>query len=353
MPSIKTPNSNPSSKKILIIRFSSFGDIIQILPTIDLLSNQGHKVDFLTKKEFKHCIEIHPSLSEKIYFDKNKSLFSELRKINALLLQKRYDYIYDAHNNLRTFLIRGFSFWIRTYGCLRWKKLCWIRRSKNRFRRFLFFNLKFKSLFKFPYIAAHHYIYPLKNQFPLSPHDLKLLNPNPKYLENIQDDQSLKFNLPSNFICLAPSAAWPLKRWPLEFFQKLTKVHPEVSFVVIGGPQDEFAKALKGQNITNLVGDLDWSQTGWVLKHSQALISGDTGVLHWADYMGTPCIGIFGPTAFGHTFRKTSYILNLKLPCSPCSKDGRGDCKIKVTQKCLTHIQPEDVSLKLKEMKLL
>lgn len=387
-------------KRILIIRLSSFGDIIQTLPTVDLLSKEGYQVDFLTKKEFNPCIEIHPFLSEVISFDKNKGLIFELRKINHLLLEKRYDFIYDAHNNLRTLLIRGFSFGIRIYAHLRWRKLHWIYRPKYRLRRFLFFSLKVRSLFDSPYVAARSFISPLQGKIfrtpqisknvtvppenkemktrqppeekmhgtfirkesderSTSPRWLrgkpgpKFLGPNSKYIKNIPEDQNLTSTLPPNFICLAPSAAWPLKRWPIKAFQRFTEIHPKTAFIVIGGPQDQFAQSLKGSNITNLVGLLSWAQTGFILKCSQALVSADTGVLHWADYIGTPCIGILGPTAFGETFRKTSHILNLKLPCSPCSKDGRGSCKIKETQKCLTHIRPEDVSRKLKSMGLL
>lgn len=345
------------TKKILIIRLSSFGDIIQTLPLIDAIKTQypGQKVevDFLTKPEFKHSLEPHPDLHQVYYFDKKKGLLSQLREFNRQIQGVDYDYIYDAHNNLRSLLLRIFSLgWRWGHRLLSsGKKNSWIQRTKYRFKRFLFFKLRKKDVFEHPMIAAQSFITPLNktkefNRLEL-PREVNL-----KYVNHFETLIYNKAKLPKEFVVLAPSAAWPLKRWPTEYFQKLAELLPEVYFVVIGGPTDDFALEIQSSNVLNLVGKANWTDTGHILAKAQGLVSADTGVLHWSDYMGRPTIGILGPTAFGRPFRDSTSIMDLELNCSPCTKDGRGQCKIKETKKCLVDITPEMVAHKIRAKRM-
>ncbi len=333
-----------TSKKILILRFSSFGDIIQTLATVDVLHEHKFKIDYFTKSEFKHCIEYHPNIQNKYYFSKKNSFFSELKKFRSIIKENNYDVIYDAHNNIRTHLLKLMTLDLRLLLNLKNKKVSWICRPKYRFKRLLYFKFKKRDVFQNPMIAAESFLRPLiENKVLRNSSISKELNQH--YIQNILNSETQKnINLNKPFVVLAPSAAWPLKRWPTEYYQQLIQLKPNNNFVILGGPDDDFAKQIQGDNVLNLVGELNWVQTGQVIAQCHALVAADTGVLHWSDYMGRPTIGILGPTAFGQPFRTSTTVLNKKLACSPCSKDGRGHCKIPETQKCLKDITPQQVS---------
>ncbi len=330
------------AKKILILRLSSFGDIIQTLPCVDALAAESYDVDFLTKKAFLAPLKAHPQIRQIYTFEtQGSSLWQELRKVKDLIRTQEYDCIYDAHNNLRSTLILISTFFLRLRLRLFSGKALTVRRPKSRFKRFLLFKLRIDR-FPLPFVSADSFLNPLiKNKVLTQNPQAQKLPVNDTYNQNIL--KASAFTHPRPYICLAPSAAWPLKRWPLTHFQSLMDSMPDWDFIVIGGAEDTFTHELQTPRLTNTIGQLSWADTGKAIKEARALVSADTGVLHWADYMGVPSVGLLGPTAFGVPFRKSTTIMNLNLSCSPCTKDGRGQCKIKETQKCLKEIYPHNV----------
>lgn len=347
---LRTMSDTESLKRILILRLSSFGDIIQVLPTIDLLQQQQFQIDFYTKPEFKYCVEPHKGIHQVYYFNKKNSLWNEVLEFRKILKTNSYDYVYDAHSNNRTYLLRLFTLDLRCLAVFG-QKLKWIRRPKFRLRRLLYFKFKRRSVFPNPLIAAESFLRPLIKNHVLTPTQL-LKSLNTEYNHYLENSVTLKkvSNPPQPYTVLAPSAAWPLKRWPTEYFKSLITLKPKHHFVILGGPDDDFAHELQGENVTNLVGQVNWLETGHIIAKSQALIAADTGVLHWSDYMGRPTIGLLGPTAFGQPYRSTTLVLNQNLPCSPCTKDGRGACKIAETQKCLKDIKPINVASQMDKL---
>jgi heptosyltransferase-1 len=104
------------------------------------------------------------------------------------------------------------------------------------------------------------------------------------------------------FALLNPGGAWPNKRWPAERFGEVASFLREVRglrSVVLWGPGDEAladavvrasGNAAKRAPATGIA-DL------FALSRLAALcVSGDTGPAHIAAAVGTPVVGIFGPT---------------------------------------------------------
>src|ERR1700743_2752194 len=89
--------------KILLIRFSSMGDIIYTTPVVRCLKKQlpGAEIHFLTKPAFKYIYEGNP------YVDKLLLLKETLSQTIEELKAEHYDYIIDLHNNLRTTIIKA------------------------------------------------------------------------------------------------------------------------------------------------------------------------------------------------------------------------------------------------------
>ena len=91
------------SLKILVVRFSSIGDIVLTTPVLRILKNQlNAEVHYLTKEEYSSILKNNPNIN-KLYSIENSIL--ELRKH---LQKEKYDYVIDLHNNLRSSLLISF-----------------------------------------------------------------------------------------------------------------------------------------------------------------------------------------------------------------------------------------------------
>ncbi len=321
--------------KILVVRLSSFGDILQAQACLQNIYSHTPtaQVDWLVRSDFKDLLTEQPL--NKVHALPRKSGFFALLKMIYLLSGTPYTHIYDAHNNLR-------SFWVRTLLPL----FVFIRhgqttklavRSKNRWRRFLFFKMR-QPVFKMPFRGSYSFLSPLEKwglsgEFQQRPH------------WSTKTQTALKH--PKDFIAIAPSAAWKTKRWPLSSWQKLIEFLPESYFVILGGPEDTFCEeiaAVAPHRVLNTAGKLSLLESCAVVRDAQVTISGDTGMLHAADQMRRLNIGLIGPTAFGYTSQNLSVVLETQLACKPCSKDGRDTCKNAVFQKCMIEITPEKVA---------
>lgn len=321
-------------EKILVIRFSSFGDIVQSMGCVDNLKKRFPEstIAWLTKTDFERLVSIHPSVDEVITFDKSDGLMGLI----ALAFRLRnfdYDLIYDAHSNLRSMIVRTI---------LKFRKRVQIvRRKKERLKRILLFTFK-KNHFPWPYLGMKSYLAPLSDsgvETSISVTDLDQWVISDLYRSKIDF-------CPSDYIVLAPSAAWPMKRWPVNHWKKLIKLLPNRKFVIVGGPGDDFCEELtkgEGDRIINAAGKLSWEETISLVRFSNAVISADTGVMHLGDLLGIPTMALIGPTAFGFPSRKTSRVFEVELPCRPCTKDGRGKCSQAIYQKCMVEITPQDI----------
>lgn len=261
--------------------------------------------------------------------------FWGLLKIIWQMSGEGYTHVYDAHNNVRSFWVRGLLPLFSFLRCGVYTQT--LVRSKNRVRRFLFFKCGL-PVFKMPFRGSQSFLDPLESwqissQFLQQPH--------------WQTDARCPKKLPRAYIALAPSAAWETKRWPIAHWKTLISLLPDTSFVILGGPRDHFCAeiaSLAPERVVNMAGQLSLEESCAVVASAQLTISGDTGLLHAADQMRVPNLGLIGPTAFGYTSQNTSLILETQLSCKPCSKDGRDRCTNAIFQKCMVDITPEQVA---------
>ena len=88
--------------KILILRFSSIGDIVLTTPVVRCLKQQlpGAEIHYLTKSPFRSVLKNNP------YIDKLHLLEKPLSKTIGSLKKENFDFVIDLHNNLRTRLIK-------------------------------------------------------------------------------------------------------------------------------------------------------------------------------------------------------------------------------------------------------
>lgn len=106
-----------------------------------------------------------------------------------------------------------------------------------------------------------------------------------KYLQAVDGDYA-------NAIVLLPGAGKANKLWPVERFRELAaRLGPDV--LVVWGPGERERAAAIGARLappTNL------RELAWILSKARVVVGGDTGPLHLAAALGTPVVGLYGPT---------------------------------------------------------
>jgi heptosyltransferase-2 len=316
-------------KKILIIRFSSFGDIVQAMSVLPNL--ESDEVHWLTKLEFKELVGASPFVQKIWTLTKNGPITS-LFKLFWQLKSEEFDVIYDAHRNIRSFIIITLFRLFTSH-----KKI--ISRPKDRLKRFFLFYLRL-NLLPAPFKGIHSYLFPLTE----IPREADYQNQVWNFSQDLQN--KVKKLIPVNdFIVMAPSAAWEMKRWPLEYWKKLI-LQTQKKIIIVGGPGDHFCQELANLDparVFNLAGKLSILESCYLITLAKKIVSADTGMLHVADLLNVPGIALIGPTAFGFTTGHHIKILEVDLPCRPCTKDGRGGCSQKIYQRCMKEISPEMV----------
>ena len=128
-------------------------------------------------------------------------------------------------------------------------------------------------------------------------------------------------------VALAPGAVGPSKRWP--YYAELARylAGERISVWVLGGPDEKELAAeivrTDPAHIHDLTGS-DLRNAVLALAAATAAVSNDSGLLHVAAALGTPVIGIFGPTSAWHWGPLNPIAATIEaareLPCRPCHK---------------------------------
>jgi len=297
--------------KILIIRFSSIGDIVLTTPVIMCLKLQANvEIHYLTKNKFVSILNSNPYVHKVHVLD---DYFQETIKI---LKSEKFDYIIDLHKNLRSLRIK-LALNCKSYSF-----------NKLNFKKWYFVNFKIN---KMPNL-----------------HIVDRYFETTKFLSIINDQKGLDFFIPENvdlpleikneiaeipYIVYAIGAQHFTKRLPVE---KIIEIGKKVNLriILIGGVEDELngniiSKEVK--TVYNYCGKLSINQSAILIKNSKIVISHDTGMMHIAAAFKKKIISIWGNTvpAFGMIPYQTKELLQsevLNLPCRPCSKIGFDKC---------------------------
>jgi ADP-heptose:LPS heptosyltransferase len=340
-------------KKILLIRFSSYGDVTQSLSIPSKLASLGQgsavEIHWATKSDFVPLLQGHPHITKIWALQKNqgwRGLWSLVRGLR----RENFTHIYDAHNNLRSHLIC----WL-LQPPLAWNRIflppLLLRKSQKRWKRFLLFRLRINT-YRQPFSGQRDLLEPLR-EWGLD----ESLPPPPQIVVSTSAEASVKKSLQemgvtSGYYALAPSAAHALKRWPMGHWKNLVDLLPNETFVVLGGPTDHFLKELSDHaphRVFNFAGKTDFAGTTALIANARALITNDTGVLHVAEQLGKKAVALMGPAPFGFPSRPSTQVMEIKLKCRPCSKHGQGPCVNEKFHRCLVDITPTQVMVALQE----
>ncbi|KYG60900.1 heptosyltransferase [Bdellovibrio bacteriovorus] len=336
---------DPKSAKFLIIRFSSFGDVVQTLsvPAAIKKTYPEAQVHWVTRKDMASLLLNHPAIDRIWEFDR-KAGFKGLLRLCLQMRQEGFTHIYDAHNNTRS---RVISFLLRPLGFMGLGP-AFIRRSIRRWKRFLLFRLRINT-FEMPFSGQRDLLEPL-----LPWGVSKYAPPAPQIFPSEESHRKAHEVLGdyAGSVALAPSSAHFLKRWPKEYWKELILLCPGQKFVLLGGPEDSFIEDIHDvapDRTLNLAGKCSLQVSSAVVAQSSALVSADTGLLHVAEQLGKKAIAMMGPAPFGFPSRPSTRIMEIELPCRPCSKHGQGPCVNKEKfHQCMVDITPQQIAAELK-----
>lgn len=302
-------------------------------------------IHWVTRKDMAPLLKNHPHIEKVWEFDRKTGLLGLIR-LSLQMRREGYTHIYDAHNNMRSRII---VWTLRPWGFLGIGAK-FIRRSIRRWKRLLLFRFRINT-FEMPFSGQRDLLEPLQ------PWGVSKFPPPAPQIFPSEESHKKALEVLGNYagcVSLAPSSAHFLKRWPKEYWQKLILLCPGQKFVLLGGPEDSFIEdiqAVAPERVLNLAGKCSLQVSSSVVAQSAALVSADTGLLHVAEQLGKRAIAMMGPAPFGFPSRTSTKIMEIDLPCRPCSKHGQGPCVNKVKfHQCLVDITPEQIAAELKTL---
>jgi heptosyltransferase II len=143
-------------------------------------------------------------------------------------------------------------------------------------------------------------------------------------------------------VALAPGAVGPAKRWPAAAYAALTRrlVADGLAVWIVGGPNEKpLAQEIVGDTGARDFTAADLREAILALAAASAAVSNDSGLVHVAAALGTPTVGIFGPTSPWHWAPLNPLAATTQassdLPCRPCHKPvcrlGHHRCMVDIT----------------------
>jgi len=313
--------------KILIIRFSSIGDIVLTTPVIRCAKKQLHaEVHFLTKPQYAAVLQENP------YIDRIITLKSSISETMRDIRREAYDLVIDLHNNIRSRLISSVS----GSPAIRYDKLNLLKWLMVRFKL---------------------------NRLPIGKHLVD------RYFESLhicgitddgmgldyfirQDDADAAIQMVSQlkFQVLILGATYYTKRIPVRKCEEIISASPLPTVLLGGKDVSETARELAEklpQSVVNFCGVINLGTSAAIMQKAQKVYSGDTGLMHIAAALQKELIVLWGSTIpefgmypyYGKNNVPKSIHLEVKgLACRPCSKLGFAKCPEKHFR-CMNDIQ--------------
>ncbi len=319
--------------KILIIRFSSIGDIVLTTPVIRCLKKQLNcELHYCTKEGYKNLLESNP------YIDKIITLDTGLKDLSKKIKDENYDYIIDLHKNLKTLILKSSNPRIKSFSF-----------NKVNLKKYLLVNFKIN---KMPNVhIVDRYMDTVK--------ELGVKN----------DDMGLDYFIPekdevekdwlpethkNGYYAFSIGGQHATKKLPTDKIIELCHRinHP---IILLGGKEDVAAaeeieaffspskshyydeesvhnRLHNKTEIFNGCGKFNLNQSAYLLKQSNAVFTHDTGLMHIASAFKKEIFSIWGNTVpeFGMYPYQTKFTIyeNKNLDCRPCSKIGYDKCPI-------------------------
>jgi heptosyltransferase-1 len=298
--------------KILIVRLSALGDIVHALPVLAALRKAmpSAQVDWLVEENYASILSMAVGLHRRVIVRARRNIDTPdtvsfagatgYWRAVAFLRAQRYDVVLDLQGLIKS------AVWARASGAarvigfdrahLREPQASWLysdavtlidRPTGQQTNRPTGDHVIQKNLS----ILSALQIEPAASELPLRP---KASAATVAAIEAAGG--------PLGYIVLNPGAAWPNKRWPPERFGALADAllkRTGLRSLITWGPSEQgLAESVAhgSSGAATLAPPTSVSDLAVVMRDAALVVSGDTGPLHIAAAMGTPLVGLYGPT---------------------------------------------------------
>ncbi|MFN3568053.1 MAG: lipopolysaccharide heptosyltransferase II [Caldimicrobium sp.] len=333
--------------KLLIVKLSALGDVIQTLPALSYLKKvlPSAQIDWVVEEKNAQLLKEHPYLSRVILF--NKSYLKHIYQLRKFLLELReveYTAVIDFQGLLKSALITFFT-----------KNLYSIGFSNSKEGSSLFYKVKFApydrelhAVKRYLLLAQKSYFFLLEGK-EVQPKEIEIIREVP-----LSEERPFNFEAKKPYFILIPSARWKTKLWPPSYWENfigLTKtLRKDFDFYFVGDkkePFKSFAENLseKYEGVYSFVGKTNLKELLYLIKRSEIVITVDTGPMHLASLLNKPIIALFGPTSPQRTgpWSEKYIVLKSNLPCQPCFKKNCAHTQ------CMYLLKPETLYTTLQD----
>jgi heptosyltransferase-2 len=307
---------------ILIVRFSSIGDIILTTPVVRAIRarHPDARITFVVRDDFAELVTHNPRIDEVVRWPHRHPLAPLVERLRA----GDWTHRLDLHGSLRTWRLR------RGVGGR------WSGYPKHRVRR----TLLIASRRRF---GGH--LGPVVERYARAARDLDItLDDKPaEVFTSVEAEREAEAFLATRglgrtrrLVALVPGAAHYTKRWPEGHWSALVcELARTNDVVVLGGSAErgvaERIAAQAGGAAASAAGHGGLLFSAALLRRAAVAAAGDTGLLHLATAVGTPVVALYGPGVeeFGFfPWRAPSRVLQHDLRCRPCSAHGSARCPL-------------------------
>jgi len=327
--------------KILILKPSSLGDVVQALPVLRLLKRHlpTSEIIWWIDTNLAPLLEGDPDLAGIVRFERHRWAaprnWPEMLRSVRWLRAQHFDWVIDLQCLVRS----GAFAWLANGKFL--IGLDEIREGARGFYDLAVRRASFHTHAVDWYLAVLPYLgVPVHNHFQWLPE-------RPQVAEGVKSKWQTGH---ARWIAIQPGARWPNKRWPVEYFAELVRrLAPKFSdarFAVLGGAEDKplggIISRVEPERCFNLCGQTSLPEMIEWLRLCELMITNDTGPMHVAAALGKPLVALFGPTDPRRTgpYHQLKSVLRIELPCSPCLKSH---CHYEKRNECLNALSPAAV----------
>ena len=328
-------------RAILVLRFSSIGDIIQTTSVVGSLkcAFPDASIDFMTLSKYAPLLEGHPHINKVHALDINARYMS-LKRVGFEMETMGYDLAIDLHNTTRSRIIRKAMVKTKTVSI---KKPRWVR-----FKLFALHWNEFSDNFSVRTWLNEPLKSFLKKDMIQSKTELFISNTEKFNARSLIKSKGIN----SSYFVIAPGAAWSQKRWLADRYATVINQCIRdygLSPVLIGGSRDAICDLIKNttsSKVVDLHGKTNLRESLAIVSQAKFVLGSDTGFIHAGEALKVPAITLLGPTSRqtgAGIFNKGSQVVEQsELWCRPCSQNGSIPCYRK-EQYCMTGIRTEDV----------
>jgi len=300
-PTGKPDRAGPNAPRILIIRPTALGDVSRTVPVLVTLRQAmpDAQIHWLVNESFADVVRHHVDLDQVVIFPRkrfgtawrNPSAAAQLWTWSSSLGRGGYDLVFDLQGLFRSGLFTLLTAAPTRVGFSNARELGWLG-----------YNRRHKIDSKLHTVDRMLALVEAEGYSPHRDTSLYVGSKDQQWLDHWRSAHGIT----GSYTCLAPTARWPCKCWPIEHYTQialrlLEKGQARDHLVILASPHEQaqtrsLIQALQDHQPRVITAQTTVGQLMAILSQTQLLVCNDSAPLHIAVGFNRPIVAIFGPT---------------------------------------------------------